>query len=196
LSINSWHVFETDTKNKREIILNIFWSRALSFQETKVPFLSSDQDHSNSFIKNCFLNTARALNWLQLFHHWSDHQTKPSIPFLHYFCNLFCTEVLVLLCETHIFHCIGLFSIAITWCGNDVCIGGFVKFVTCWRVQQGVFWFIRWSLYSSWSVVGFNGLFRAGCSFILAGCKCLNCCKLIWLIFYSGNPYCGVRDWT
>jgi len=34
----------------------------LSFQGEKNAFLSSDQDHSNSFIKNCFLNSAGALN--------------------------------------------------------------------------------------------------------------------------------------
>ena len=102
LSINSWRVFETNTKNKREIILNIFWSSAMSFQERKAPFLSSDQDHSNSFIKNCFLNFARALNWLRLFHHWSDHQTKPSIPFLHYFCNILYRSACIVVCDTYL----------------------------------------------------------------------------------------------
>jgi len=34
----------------------------MSFQREKSVFLSSDQDHLNSFIKNYFLNIARALN--------------------------------------------------------------------------------------------------------------------------------------
>ena len=85
LSINSWCAFW----NRHEVILNHFLIKELwVFKERKMSSCFVIKIILFSYIKNWNLIDPGALNWLRLIHHWSDHQTKPSIPFLYYFCNL------------------------------------------------------------------------------------------------------------
>ena len=72
-----------------EINLNIFWAWTFEFSKrAKSLSLSSDQDQSKFSSRTVFSTTTGALIWLRQFLHWFDHQTKPSIRFLYYFCNL------------------------------------------------------------------------------------------------------------
>ena len=91
-----------------------------------------------SYIKNWSLNDPWALNWLGLIHHWSDHQTKPSIPFLHYFCNLLCRTACIIVFEI---------ILSLYWIWLYCELPGLV--ILC----------VRWGLYSCWLAEGFNKVF-------------------------------------
>ena len=82
-------IFGVVFENIIEIILNIFLSKNIVFSKReKAPsclVIKINQSFSSRTVSR---TTTGALSWLRQFHHWSDHQTKPSIPFLYYCCNL------------------------------------------------------------------------------------------------------------
>jgi len=154
------------------------------FKESKSALVSSDQDQSIVFIKNCFLELLLELwSWLRQFLHWFDHQTKPSIPFLYYFCNLLyrsacIVETVIILSLYWRLFCCELPGLVILFCTVS-----YVQVVTCWGDQQGVFWNIQWSLYSFGFCCRFSRLFVAGSGVYLWGASC--CFSVNWssLIF-------------
>ena len=181
MSTNSWRDFWKHTRHEIEIILSIFWARTFEFSKRAKAPSSLVIKINQRFHQELFSwTTTEALIWLRQFLHWFDHQTKPFIPFLYYFCNLLyrsaCIVVTVIILSLYWrLFCCELPRLVILFCTEQV--------VTCWGDQQGVFQFIQWSLYSFGFYCRFSRLFTAGSSVYLRGASCffVNWSGLIFL---------------
>ena len=125
-------------------ILNIFWARTFEFSKrAKAPSCLVIKINQR-FHQELFSRTATgALIWLRQFLHLFDHQTKPSIPFLYYFCNLLYISSCI--AETVIFLSLYWRLFYCELCGLVIMFYtvGSVQVVTCWGDQQGVLWNIQ-----------------------------------------------------
>ena len=173
-------IFENKTEHTRlKIILNIFWARIFEFSKRAKAPSSLVIKINQRFHQELFSWTATgALIWLREFFHWFDHQTKPSIPFLYYFCNLLyrsaCIAWIVIILSLYWrLFCCELPGLVILFCTV-----GSVQAVTCCRFQQGCSWNTQCFLFCC----GFNsGLLQGAVRRFWVIQWILYNCDLLWV---------------
>ena len=152
----------------RKIILNIFWTRTFEISKrAKLP-LSLVIKINQHFHQELFPWTAiGALIWVRQFLHWFDHQTKPSIPLLYYFCNPLyrsaCIAVIVIILSLYwrLFYCelLGLGILFYTVASvQGVTSCGFQQGCS-WNTQWVSVWFLVLLWVQQWSTTGCSEMF-------------------------------------